>query len=178
MSKLKIVSFGDPVLRQNAKPVTVFHGKLHTLINSMAKTLKSSSNGAAIAANQISVLKRIIVIDYDKEYFELINPEIIASEGEQTDYEGCLSLPGYFGLVKRYDYVKVKFQNRDGEEFIVERTDRLARCFQHEIDHLDGILFVDRMTEEFLVGDGNDSKIRRQDVIDIADGKILTESKR
>lgn len=174
MSKLKIVAFGDPVLRQTAKPVAVFHDKLSKSVDSIAKALKSHDNGAALAAPQVGILKRIIIIDYEKEYFELINPEILEAEGEQTDYEGCLSLPGYYGMVKRYDYVKVKYQDRTGKELVVERTGRLARCFQHEIDHLDGILFVDRMTEDFLVGDDeeDDSEISRQDAIDLADGKL------
>ncbi len=165
---MKIILFGDPVLRQTAKPVTVFHKKLGTLIDSMIETLYSRDDGAALAANQVGILKRIVVIDYEDEYFELVNPEIIEASGEQTDNEGCLSYPGYFGQVKRYDFVKVKYQDRSGKIKIIERSGNLARCFQHEIDHLDGILFIDRVDEEFLTHSESKNKIDLSSVISLS----------
>ncbi len=172
VKKSKIVLFGDPVLRKVAKPITVFHKKLHGLIDSIAETLYNHDDGAALAANQIGILKSVTVIDYMEEYFEMINPEIIDSRGEQTEYEGCLSLPGYYGLVSRYEYVKVKYLDRNGSENIIERNGKLARCFQHEIDHLNGILFIDKVSESFLISNNNDSKISLESVIDLANGKI------
>lgn len=171
MSRLKVITFGNPTLRQTAKPVTVFHKKLHSLIDSIAKTLHNCDNGAALAANQIGVLKKISVVDYQGEYLELINPEIIYSEGEQIEEEGCLSFPGYTGLVKRYKLVRVKYLDRNGNENIIERTGKLAKCFQHELDHLNGILFIDRMLEDFLTSTDSDKRISLQSVIDIANGK-------
>jgi len=171
--KLKIVLFGDPVLRQRAKPVTVFHRKLDSIIDSMTETLFSREDAAALAANQVAILKRIIVIDYEDEYFEMINPEIIFSDGLITAFEGCLSYPGYVGMVPRAEYVKVRFLNREGEVQVIERQGRMARCIQHEIDHLDGILFVDRMNEEFLIRSGTEEQIEKSEVL-----KIIEEGER
>lgn len=162
---MKILLFGEPALRQKAKPVTVFHRKLQNTIDSMADTLKRREDGAAVAAPQLGILKRIVVIDYEGEYLELINPEITASSGEQTDYEGCLSLPGYFGRVKRFEKVSVKYLDRCGKEHQIERSGKMARCLQHEIDHLDGILFVDRMTDEYLINSDDDEKISVDSVL-------------
>jgi peptide deformylase len=162
--KLKIVSFGNPVLRQKAKPVTVFHKKLHSLIDSIADTLAAEENSAALAANQVDILKRIVVIDYLNEHIELINPEIFESSGSQTDYEGCLSFPGYIGKVSRANFVKVKYFDRFGEEHIIEREEKLARCLQHEIDHLNGILYIDHVEEEYLHHAETDEKISLDEV--------------
>lgn len=171
MSKLKVISIGDPVLRQQAKPVTVFHKKLGAFIDSMWDTLYSRDDGAALAANQVGVLKQVFVMDYLKEKLELINPEILEAEGEKIEQEGCLSFSGFFGSVKRFDYVKVKYSDRKGVEHIIERTDRIARCLQHEIDHLNGILFIDRTTDEFLVNDEKETKVSRTEAIDISNNK-------
>ena len=146
----KILQVGDPLLRQKARPVTVFHKKLHSAIDSMAETLYSSGNGAALAANQVGILKQIIVIDYEEEYLELLNPVILECSGEQTDQEGCLSFTGLYGNVKRFNYIKIKYCDRYGEEHILEKKGKMSRCIQHEIDHLNGILFIDRMEEELL----------------------------
>ncbi|MCU7494921.1 MAG: peptide deformylase [Ignavibacteria bacterium] len=170
-SKYKIVQFGQPVLREIAKPVTVFHHKLHELVDSLAETLYRSEDGAAIAAPQIGVSKRIVVIDYEDEYLELLNPEIISSSGTQTGYEGCLSLPGFIGNVTRAQTVKVKYQDRDGNEITIEKNGNLARCLQHEIDHLDGILFIDKVIDKFLVHQDTDEKLKLQDVLDLSNGK-------
>lgn len=169
--KLKIILFGNPALREKAKPVTVFHKKLHALIDSIALTLDEREDGAALAANQVNILKRITVIDYEGEYLELINPEIIFSEGEIIKSEGCLSYPGYTGLVPRAEFVKVKYQDRFGNENIIERKGNFARAIQHEIDHLDGILFIDRMQDKFLISNSSDEKIELEKVLNIANGK-------
>jgi peptide deformylase len=156
MKKEKIVIFGEPVLRESAQPVTVFHKKLHALVDTMKNTLLSAENAAALAANQIGVLKRIIVINYMDEYFEMLNPEILSlSEESVVDSEGCLSLPGYNGNVRRALEVKAKFQDRYGKEIIVEASGPMARCIQHEIDHLNGILYIDRMEEQFVTDDND-----------------------
>jgi peptide deformylase len=169
--KKKILLFGDPVLRQKAKPVTVFHNKLHSLIDSLYLTLDSTDDGAAIAAPQVGTLKRIVVIDYDDEYYELINPEIIESGGREIKNEGCLSLPGYTGPVPRFEYVKVRYYDRNGKETIVEKHGNMARCFQHEIDHLDGILFIDRMEVQFLTHNDTNKKITLEEALDLSNGK-------
>ena len=173
LNKLKIIQFGDPVLREVAKPVTVYHKKLHQLIDAMQYALDSIDNGAAIAANQVGILKRIIVIDYQDEYFEMINPEILESEGEAFENEGCLSYPGYVGLVPRADKVKVKYNNRFGEENIIERTGKMARCLQHEIDHLNGILYIDRMKEILLTNSKTKETIEIDKVLRLTMSKEL-----
>ncbi len=148
--KFKILEIGDPALRKKAKHVTVFHKKLHSIIDSLIAALDDREDGAALAATQVGIMKRIVVVDYKNEFFEMVNPVIISAEGLESDTEGCLSLPGLSGIVPRALTVKVKYQDRNGVEQIVERSDALARCFQHEIDHLDGILYIDRMEEEFV----------------------------
>lgn len=167
MNRERIVLFGDPVLREIAKPVNVYHNKLHQLIDAMQFTLSCREDGAALAANQIGVLKRITVIDYQNEYFEMVNPEILDYSGENTDYEGCLSYPGYFGLVPRFETVTVKYFDRNGIEHIIERNDKMARCMQHEIDHLNGILFVDRMREGILTHSESKETIEVAKVIEL-----------
>ena len=170
--KLKIVLFGDPVLREKAKPVTVFHNKLLAQVDSIGITLDNRDDGAALAANQVAILKRITVIDYEDEYLEMLNPEILDSSGEQTGYEGCLSLPGFVGMVRRAEYVKVKYTDPLGKDIIIERTGKMARCIQHEIDHLDGILFVDRMVEDYLIHSETEARIERSLILDIINGKV------
>lgn len=147
----KIVLFGNPILRETAKPVSIFDGQLHDLIDSMKYTLSLRDDGAAIAANQVGILKRIIVIDYKDEYLEMINPVIINKEGESDDYEDCLSYPDYYGLVSRHEYVKVIYQDRNGNQNIIERIGQMARFIQHEIDHLDGVLFIDKMKKDSFI---------------------------
>lgn len=164
----KIISFGEEVLREKAKPVTVYHKKLHALIDELASTLAARSDGAALAAPQAGILKRITVINYQGEYLELVNPEIIERKGEQTDYEGCLSYSGFFGKVTRAETITVKYNDRFGEEHIIERSGKMARCIQHELDHLDGILFIDRMTDDELISGNSEEKYSRVDALKIA----------
>lgn len=171
MKKERIVLFGDPVLRETALPVNIFHKKLHSLIDVMKFTLSKEDGGAALAANQVSVLKRITVIDYLDEYLEMINPEIISFSGENIDSKGCLSFPGFFGKVKRPDKIEVKYQDRYGKEHVIERSGDMARCIQHEVDHLNGILFIDRMEEPFI--SNGEKTIAVKDLLSITPGNRI-----
>ncbi len=164
MKKAKIILFGNPILGQRAEDVRAFHKKLHGHIDTIAATLKETEQGAALAANQIALLKRITVIDYMDEYFEMINPEILSSSGTQTGYEGCLSFPGWSGRVTRAETVQVRFADRRGKERVIERSGPMARCLQHEIDHLNGVLFIDRMEDGFLFGDEKDTSLAVDDL--------------
>ncbi|GIP32951.1 peptide deformylase [Paenibacillus sp. J2TS4] len=139
-----IVKDPDPVLREKAKPVPKITPNIHKLLDDMADTMYDAQ-GVGLAAPQVGILKRVIVMDVGDEngLIELINPEIIEKEGEQFGPEGCLSIPGLTGDVRRALKVKVRGLNRNGEEFELEGTELLARCIQHEVDHLNGVLFTD-----------------------------------
>ncbi|MEW6172172.1 MAG: peptide deformylase [Bacillota bacterium] len=143
MAVFKIVQVGDPVLREKARPVTKITGAVLRLIDDMTETMHSAS-GLGLAAPQVGVPKRVIVVDAGQGLYQLINPEIIAAKGNVTDREGCLSLPGIWGEVRRASYVRVRAMNRHGETVEVDAKDVFARALQHEIDHLDGVLFIDR----------------------------------
>jgi peptide deformylase len=138
----------DPVLRKNTRTVDKVDDKIRNLIEDMIETMYSA-DGVGLAAPQIGILKKIAVIDvYDDTGVKvLINPEIIETEGEQEEVEGCLSLPGKAGVVKRPARVVVRATNENGEEYTIEGTDLLARALCHEIDHLSGILFTDKVIE-------------------------------
>ena len=149
MALRNIVKKGDECLSKRCRPVTDFNKRLHDLLDDMAETL-IESGGVGLAAPQVGILRRAVLVletnveEGEDEYIiELINPEIILAEGEQEGPEGCLSVPGVFGYVKRPDHVIVRAQDRDGEFFEVEGYGLTARCFCHELDHLDGKLFVD-----------------------------------
>ena len=150
MALRKIVEQGDECLTKVCRPVTEFNSRLHELLDDMVETL-ADANGAGLAAPQVGVLRRVcIVMDEDSgEYIELINPEIVAQSGEQTGLEGCLSVPGKWGIVTRPAWVRVRAQDRDGEWFEAEGEGLTARCFCHEIEHLDGHLFVEHV-DHFL----------------------------
>lgn len=136
-----IVEKGDPILTKKCHPVTKFDRKLGLLLDDMTETLLDSG-GVGLAAPQVGICRRVVVVmNAKEEIIELVNPEIIATSGEQTGMEGCLSLPGKFGQVTRPMVVRVKAQDRNGEWFEVEDEDLTARCFCHEIDHLDGHMF-------------------------------------
>lgn len=140
-----IVKDPDPVLREHAKPVPKITPNIHKLLDDMADTMYEAQ-GVGLAAPQIGILKRVIVMDCGEEQgglIELINPEIILKEGEQYGPEGCLSIPGLQGDVRRAQKCAAKGWDRNGNEIIVEGTDLLARCIQHEVDHLNGVLFTD-----------------------------------
>lgn len=154
MALRKIVLQGDESLTKVCRPVTDFNSRLHTLLDDMTETLLDSG-GVGLAAPQVGILRRVCVVqNEDDEIIELINPEIIYTEGEQTGLEGCLSVPGKYGIVTRPEVVRVRAQDRNGDFFEVEDSDLTARCFCHEIEHLDGHLFVEHtdhlMTEEEL----------------------------
>ena len=149
MALRNIVKQGDEVLQKVCRPVTEFNSRLHTLLDDMTETLVDSG-GVGLAAPQVGVLRRVVVVmNEDEEIIELVNPEIVATEGEQTGLEGCLSVPGRYGLVKRPNVAKVKAQDRYGEWFEAEGEELIARCFCHELDHLDGIVYTEVM-ERFL----------------------------
>ena len=148
MAIRRVLTKEEPGLYKNCRPVTEFNARLHTLLDDMADTL-AKQNGVGLAAPQVGILRRAVIVletnvaeDEDEYIIELINPEIIESSGEQYGAEGCLSVPGEYGLVRRPMNVKVRAQDRNGEWFEVEGTGLTGRCFCHEIDHLNGIVFT------------------------------------
>ena len=143
MAKLKIVKVGDDVLRKKCRPVDEITPKILTLLDDMAETMHEA-NGVGLAAPQVGILRRIVVIEVEGgNLIELINPKIIAYAGEQDGTEGCLSVPGKWGMVKRPMHVTVRATNRHGEEFELTGSELLARAICHELDHLDGKLYID-----------------------------------
>ncbi len=148
MGLRKILTDKDPALHKTCKPVTAFDRKLHKLLDDMAETL-AEANGVGLAAPQVGILRRVVIVDTGEEILELINPTLVETDGEQEGPEGCLSVPGRYGLVKRPYYAKVRAQDRDGEWFEAEAEELIARCFCHELDHLDGIVYTQVM-ERFL----------------------------
>lgn len=148
MALRNILTLGEPLLRKKSRPVTEFNERLHILLDDMAETLKDA-NGLGLAAPQVGVLRRVvIVVNNDGEYLELVNPEISARSQETVGaYEGCLSVPDERGYLERPRKVIVKAQNRDGESVTYSLEEMAARAACHEVDHLDGTLFVDLATE-------------------------------
>ena len=149
----KILTDKEPALHKVCKPVTAFDQKLHKLLDDMAETLEEA-NGVGLAAPQVGILRRVVLVDTGEGILELINPTILETDGEQEGPEGCLSVPGKYGLVKRPYYAKVRAQDRNGNWYEAEGEELTARCFCHELDHLDGILYTEVMdrflTEEEL----------------------------
>ena len=151
MGLRKILTDKDPALHKVCKPVTSFDKKLHKLLDDMNETL-IDSQGVGLAAPQVGILRRVFLVDVgveENEIIELSNPEILETDGEQEGAEGCLSVPGRYGLVKRPYYVKVRAQDRYGEWFEAEGEELIGRCFCHENDHLNGIVYTEVM-ERFL----------------------------
>jgi len=149
MAKLKILEFPDPRLRTKATPVAAVNDELRTLIDDMFETMYDAP-GIGLAATQVDVHKRLLVTDVsaDKDApYVLINPQILEMDGVTTSDEGCLSVPGYYEEVQRAEHIKVRFLDRDGEQVEMEAEGLLAICIQHEMDHLDGKLFVDYLSE-------------------------------
>lgn len=143
MAILKIVKTDDPIMRKTSRPVEEITPRILTLLDDMRETLRAA-NGCGLAAVQVGVLRRIAIVETeDGEIIELINPQIIAKAGHQEEAEGCLSIPGKWGITRRPRAVTVRAMNRQGEIFEVSGKDLLARAFCHEIDHLDGKLFTD-----------------------------------
>ena len=156
MGMRKILTDEDPALHKVCRPVVKFDEKLHKLLDDMKETL-ADANGVGLAAPQVGILRRIFIVDTGEEVLELVNPTILETDGEQCGAEGCLSVPGRYGLVKRPYYAKVKAQDRDGNWFEAEGEELIARCFCHENDHLNGIVYTEVMerylTEEELERD-------------------------
>ncbi len=139
---------GDEILRKRSKEVTVIDDKIKRLLDDMADTMYEK-DGVGLAAPQIGILKRLVVIDVDDEnLYKMINPKIIKSSGKQVDQEGCLSVPDIKGTVTRPNKVTVQYTDENGEEITLDAEDLLARCICHELDHLDGVLFIDKMEKE------------------------------
>ena len=153
MALRKILTDAEPALHKVCKPVEKFDAKLHTLLDDMQDTL-IESGGVGLAAPQVGILRRVVLVDTGEEILELINPVLVETNGEQEGPEGCLSVPGKYGLVKRPYYAKVRAQDRDGNWFEAEGEELIARCFCLELDHLDGIIYTEVMerylTEEEL----------------------------
>ena len=153
MAILNILEDGEPTLRKVCRPVTEITPRIIRLLDDMRDTL-ADANGAGLAAPQVGILRRIVICDTEEGLVELINPEIIAAEGEQQELEGCLSVPGVWGITDRPAKVTVKALDRHGNEFTVTGTELDARCFCHELDHLEGTLFTDHalriLTQEEL----------------------------
>ena len=148
MGLRKILTDKDPALHKVCRPVEKFDGRLHRLMDDMKETL-AEANGVGLAAPQVGILRRVVLVDTGDEVLELINPSLLETSGEQVGAEGCLSVPGKYGLVKRPNYAKVRAQDRVGNWFEAEGEELIARCFCHELDHLDGILYTEVM-ERFL----------------------------
>ena len=146
MALRNIRKLGDDILRKKCRPVETIDERILTLLDDMAETMYNA-NGVGLAAPQIGILKRIVVIDIGEGLIELINPEIVSVEGNVKDIEGCLSVPGKCGYVVRPETVTVSALNRNGEKIIITGSGLLAKAFCHELDHLDGIVFVDKVTE-------------------------------
>ena len=153
MGLRKILTEEEPALHKTCRPVELFDNRLWKLLEDMQETLLESG-GVGLAAPQVGILRRVVLVDTGEEILELINPSLVETSGEQEGAEGCLSIPGKYGWVKRPYYAKVRAQDRNGDWFEVEGEELIARCFCHELDHLDGILYtqvMDRfLTEEEL----------------------------
>ncbi len=151
MGLRKILTDEEPALHKTCRPVVAFDAKLHKLLDDMGETMRDA-NGIGLAAPQVGILRRVVTVDLGDEILELVNPELVETDGEQTGAEGCLSVPGKYGLVTRPYTAKVKAQDRYGEWFEVEGEEIIARCFCHELDHLDGIVYTEVM-ERFLTAE-------------------------
>ena len=159
MGLRKILTDAEPALHKVCRPVEKFDRRLHKLLDDMRQTL-AEANGVGLAAPQVGILRRVVIVDTGEEILELVNPELLETDGEQVGAEGCLSVPGKYGLVKRPYYAKVRAQDRNGDWFEAEGEELIARCFCHELDHLDGIVYTEVMerylTEEELNGDSEE----------------------
>ena len=144
----RILTHKEPALHKTCKPVVNFDAKLHKLLDDMHETLEDSG-GVGLAAPQVGILRRVVLVDNGEEVLELVNPTLVETDGEQIGAEGCLSVPGKYGLVKRPYYAKVRAQDRFGEWYEAEGEELTARCFCHELDHLDGIIYTEVM-ERYL----------------------------
>lgn len=162
MALRNIVTVGDPVLTKKCRPVVKFDDRLAQLIDDMKETMRNA-NGVGLAAPQVGVLRRLVVVDVGDEIVELVNPEIVSkSEEMQTGVEGCLSLPGEYGVVKRPMYVTVRAQDRNGDWYEYDGEELVARCFCHEIDHLDGHMYTE-IAEKMLTPEELEQMVAESD---------------
>ena len=149
MGLRNILTDKDPSLHKVCRPVERFDGRLHKLLDDMVETMQNA-HGVGLAAPQIGILRRVVVVDTGDGVLELVNPTLLETSGEELGPEGCLSVPGKYGLVKRPYYAKVRAQDRNGDWYEAEGEEIIARCFCHELDHLDGIVYTEVM-ERFLL---------------------------
>lgn len=161
MAERIIVRLGDPILRETSEVVPAITPPIKNILDDMAHTIYADKGRAGLSAVQIGIPKQLVVMDCGSGLIELINPVIIEKSGEQTGPEACLSIPGVIGIVSRASRVKVRTLNRKGETTIIEAEDFLARCIQHELDHLEGILFIDYVEELYSAKTGK--KLKPQD---------------
>ena len=152
MARRNIVKMGDPLLRKISKPVEVFDDKLHQLLDDMLETLHYAE-GLGLAAPQVGVLKRVCIVEYDGQLYELVNPVLVHSAGKCVDNEGCLSVVGFRGLVERPQRIDINYFDRYGNLHSQHAEGYFARVFLHEMDHLDGILFADKMVKKIIDDD-------------------------
>ena len=149
MARRNIVKMGDPLLRKVSRPVEAFDEKLHVLLDDMIDTLHSVG-GLGLAAPQVGVLKRVCIVEYDDKLYELVNPVLVKSKGKCVDNEGCLSVVGFRGLVERPEKIVVEYFDRNGQKCQQRAEGYFARVFLHEMDHLDGVLFPDKMIKKLI----------------------------
>ena len=156
MGLRRILTDKEPALHKTCKEVVNIDAKLHKLLDDMQETLEEA-NGVGLAAPQVGILRRVVIVDTGEGILELVNPELLETDGEQVGAEGCLSVPGKYGIVKRPYYAKVRAQDRDGNWYEAEGEELIGRCFCHELDHLDGIVYTEKMdrvlTDEELASD-------------------------
>lgn len=160
MALRNILTDGEPTLKKVSRPVTRFDYRLHELLDDLVETM-DNANGAGLAAPQVGILRRVVVVCDGEDVIELVNPEIISQSGEQSGPEGCLSVPGRYGIVTRPNVVRVRAQDRNGYWFEVEGEDLLARGFCHELEHLDGHLYTERV-ERYLTEEEIEEMMREE----------------
>lgn len=148
MAVRNVIQVGEDVLRQKCQPVKAFNGSLHELLNDMKDTVRAEE-GAGLAAPQIGIPSRVVVIDVEDGFYEFVNPVILSQKGEQVGPEGCLSVRGRQGTVKRPQKVKIEYRDRNGKKHTVTAEGFFARAVCHELDHLDGILYIDKADEVY-----------------------------
>ena len=157
MAILNIIKEGDPVLRKKCRPVEEITPRILQLLDDMHDTLEKAQ-GVGLAAPQVGVMRRIVIVEIEDKKYEMINPEIIETKGKQEEIEACLSVPEKFGLVKRPQWVKVRATDRNGKGYEVSGNGRMARCFCHELDHRDGTLYIDKAIEMYDADDIEDAE--------------------
>ena len=157
MAILNIIKEGDSVLRKKCRPVEEITPRILPLLDDMHDTLEKAQ-GVGLAAPQVGVLRRIVIVEIEDKKYEMINPEIIETKGKQEEIEACLSVPEKFGLVKRPQWVKVRATDRNGKVYEVSGNGLMARCFCHELDHLDGTLYIDKAIEMYDADDIEDAE--------------------